>query len=101
MALVKSVRDSTPSCTSARRPFSHATGSVTSAPAATYQAHAASRSATLIARLAIPVTAMVPMVGGLVRCDAREGTRLARARSRADPTISLLLAVQIPDGGNR
>src|ERR1700683_685777 len=59
MALVKSVNARTPSCTSARRPFSHCTGTVTVAPAASYQAQAASRSSsrTFTARLAKPVTA--------------------------------------------
>src|SRR4030081_2876293 len=66
MACVKSVSCNEPSDTSARRPFSPAAGSVTAAPAATYQAQAASRSATLTARFAMPVT-VIPGAYGVSR----------------------------------
>src|SRR5450631_2256364 len=55
------------SLTSERRPFSHSIGSLTLAPAARYQSHAASRSVTFTARLAIPTTPMRGIVGFVER----------------------------------
>src|SRR5581483_3248636 len=67
MACVNNVICTGPMVTSARRPFSHAMGSVTVAPAARYQSQAASRSDTLMARFARSVTPM-----GLVERGAVE-----------------------------
>jgi hypothetical protein len=66
---------SQPRLTSARRPFFHSIGSLTVAPAARYHSHAASRSITFTARLAIPTTAMRGIVGLI-------GAVVAKAESR-------------------
>src|SRR4051812_43905125 len=63
MARVNRVRCSQPRATSARRPPSHSVTAPTDAPAASYQAHAASRSATLTARFAMPVTVIEASYG--------------------------------------
>src|SRR5580704_7463839 len=99
MALVNNVRASVPSWTSALLPFSHATGSVTVAPAATYhaQAESSSESRTFTARLAIPATAISVTTDVASACS---GARLSQTQQPSRIGAEDIGAGPIPQAGH-